>query len=199
MTSSLVLASASQARAAMLSAAGLEISVSPARLDEVALRTSMCAEGLRPRDIAGTLAEHKARKVSTKLPGALILGADQILVHDGEILGKPDSLSQVRAQLQRLRGTTHELLAAAVLVRDGLVLWRHVDVARLTLRQFSDSYLTCYLERNWPGLGDTVGGYKLEEEGVRLFSRIDGSNFTVLGLPLLPLLNHLSRSGEIPA
>ncbi|MEV8468202.1 Maf family nucleotide pyrophosphatase [Fluviibacterium sp. DFM31] len=192
-----VLASGSATRQAMLTAAGLDFEVEKPRLDEDAIRASMEAEGAPPRDIADLLAEMKARKISDKRPGALVLGCDQVLDFDGRALGKPADREAAAEQLLQLRGKTHRLLSAAVLVRDNQPIWRHVGMVRLTMREFSDAYLAGYLDRNWPGLGDSVGGYKLEEEGVRLFSRIQGDYFNVLGLPLLELLNTLTLRGDI--
>ncbi|WP_193143054.1 MULTISPECIES: Maf family protein [unclassified Meridianimarinicoccus] len=192
-----VLASGSATRQAMLAAAGLDFEVEKPRLDEGAIRASMEAEGAPPRDIADLLAEMKARKISDKRPGALVLGSDQVLDFDGRVLGKPNDRKTAAEQLLQLRGKTHRLLSAAVLVRDNQPIWRHIGMVRLTMRDFSDDYLAGYLDRNWPGLGDSVGGYKLEEEGVRLFSRIQGDYFNVLGLPLLELLNTLTLRGDI--
>ena len=197
MTASLVLASGSAVRAEMLRRAGLKIEVVPARIDEAAVRAALAAEEAPPRDVADALAEMKARKVSERMPGALVLGCDQVLEHEGGVLSKPESPEEVKSQLRRLRGGRHSLLSAAVVCRDGEPLWRHVGVARLGMRDFSDRYLEGYVARNWPGLSESVGGYKLEEEGVRLFSAIEGDYFTILGLPLLPLLGWLTVRGEI--
>lgn len=197
MTVSLVLASGSSIRRDLLVNAGLEIDVRPVRVDEISIRDAMKAEGAPPRDIADALAEQKARRGSQKSPGALVLGCDQVLDLDGDILGKPETPQDARAQLDRLNGTKHRLLSAAVLYRDGQPLWRHVGVARLTMRQVSADYLEDYVVRNWQSIRHSVGGYKLEEEGVRLFQRIDGDYFTILGLPLLELLGHLTVTKEI--
>lgn len=197
MTASLVLASGSAVRADMLRRAGLEIEVVPARIDEAAVRAALAAEEAPPRDVADALAEMKARKVSERTPGALVLGCDQVLEHDGDVLSRPESPDAVKSQLRRLRGGRHSLLSAAVVCRDGEPLWRHVGIARLAMRDFSDRYLEGYVARNWPGLSESVGGYKLEEEGVRLFSAIEGDYFTILGLPLLALLDWLTVRGEI--
>lgn len=197
MTASLVLASGSAVRAEMLRRAGLEIEAVPSRIDEAAVRAALAAEEAPPRDVADALAEMKARKVSERTPGALVLGCDQVLEHEGDVLSKPESPEEVTSQLRRLRGGRHSLLSAAVVCRDGEPLWRHVGIARLRMRDFSDRYLEGYVARNWPGLSESVGGYKLEEEGVRLFSAIEGDYFTILGLPLLPLLGWLTVRGEI--
>ena len=197
MSTPLVLASGSAIRADLLRRAGLAFDIRPGRIDEAALRDALVAEGARPRDIADALAEQKARKISQRTPGALVLGCDQILVHDGVLVAKPESRAAAEQQLRRLRGSRHSLLSAAVLCRDGAPVWRHIGEAHLTMRAFSDAYLEAYLDRNWPALADTVGGYKLEEEGVRLFTRIEGSWFVVLGLPMIELLSFLTLRGDI--
>ncbi|WP_138466270.1 nucleoside triphosphate pyrophosphatase [Poseidonocella sp. HB161398] len=197
MATTLILASSSQIRAALLTSAGLAPEIVPARVDEETLRLSFAAEGIGARDMADALAEAKAAKVSAKRPGALVLGCDQVLEHRGEVLGKPASPEEAAAHLARLRGDRHKLLSAAVVYRDGEPLWRHVGVARLEMRDFSDSYAADYLARNWQSIRHSVGGYKLEEEGVRLFAKTEGDHFTILGLPLLELLNWLTLRGDI--
>ena len=126
-----------------------------------------------------------------------MLGCDQVLAFRGAVLAKPDSVDAARAQLQALRGNRHALLSAAVLYEAGAPVWRHVGEVRLEMRAFSDAYLDAYLARNWDSIRHAVGGYKLEEEGVRLFTRIEGDYFTVLGLPLLALLDILGQRGVI--
>ena len=195
----LILASGSTIRAQMLRAAGIDFAIDSPRIDEESFRASLLAEDASPRDVADTLAEAKAQRVAHRNPGARVLGCDQVLELDRQILGKPSSRDDARDQLRQLRGKTHRLLSAAVLYEQGEPVWRHVGTARLTMRDFSEDFLDGYLERNWPGIGDSVGAYKLEEEGVRLFSRIEGDHFTILGLPLLELLNHLSLTGAIDA
>ncbi|CAG0912148.1 unnamed protein product, partial [Cyprideis torosa] len=126
-------------------------------------------------------------------------GCDQVLEQGGVLFSKPTSAEEAAEQLTRLRGQTHCLLSAAVLYENAQPVWRHVGTARLTMRAFSDTYRDDYVARNWPGIGNTVGAYKLEEEGVRLFANISGDHFTILGLPLIELLNYLSVRGAIPA
>lgn len=193
----LILASGSQIRADLLRNAGLRIDVQPARIDEESVRQALEAEEAAPRDIADTLAEMKARKVSEKSPGTLVLGCDQVLTVGKAVLAKPKSPDEARDQLRLLRKTSHTLLSAAVLYENGEPKWRHVGVVRLRMRDFSDAFLDSYIERNWDSVRHSVGAYKLEEEGARLFTQVQGDYFTVLGLPLLELLNHLVLTGRI--
>jgi septum formation protein len=195
----ILLASGSEIRATLLRNAGLVIDARPARIDEEAIRAALDAEGATPRDVADALAEMKAKKLSDRHPAALVIGCDQVLDLDGQVLSKPGSVADARAQLASLRGRTHRLLSAVVVCHEGRPLWRHVGTARLTMREFSDDYLESYIARNWPDIGDSVGCYKLESEGVRLFSRIEGDYFSILGLPLIELLTWLAVRGDIAA
>jgi septum formation protein len=193
----IILASTSAIRLQVLRSAGLTVDPVAARVDEATIRDALVAEAAHPRDIADTLAEMKARKVAERRPGDLVLGCDQILALDGRIFAKPNSVVEAREQLVQLRGKTHRLLSAIVAYENAEPVWRHVAEARLTMHEFSDAYLDAYLARNWDSVRHSVGGYKIEEEGVRLFSAIAGDHFTILGLPLLPLLAWLGTRGII--
>lgn len=198
MAEPLVLASQSEIRAMLLRNAGLDFEVLPARIDEEAYLRSLIADGANPRDIADALAELKAAKVSSRRPESLIIGCDQVLDMGSTLMMKPTDQSEARRQLRAMRGRTHKLLSAVVLYHEGKPLWRHVGQVRLTMHDVSDTWLHSYIERNWHSIRDSVGAYKLEEEGVRLFSRIEGDYFTVLGLPLLDLLSYLRLRGTLP-
>lgn len=192
-----VLASTSPIRLQMLRAAGLEVEAVSPRVDETTVRDALLAEGAHPRDIADALAEMKARKVAEKRPDDLVLGCDQVLELDRKILSKPETPDEARDHLRQLRGRSHKLLSAIVAYENAEPVWRHVAEARLTMHQISDSYLDDYVSRNWDSIRHSVGCYKIEEEGVRLFSAISGDHFTILGLPLLPLLAWLGTRGMI--
>jgi len=197
MARDIILASGSQIRAQLLANAAVPHDVILPRVDEDAIKAALSAEQAPPRDIADALAEAKARKVSTKRPDALVIGCDQVLAFEDRILSKPGSPEEALEQLRELRAKRHALLSAAVIYHDAKPLWRHVGQVRLYMRDVSDSYLESYVARNWDSIRTSVGGYKLEEEGVRLFSRLEGDYFTILGLPLLELLNYLTLSGEL--
>ncbi|MFN4154292.1 MAG: Maf family protein [Paracoccaceae bacterium] len=194
----LILASNSQIRQHLLTAAGVPFTVQAARIDEDMIRRALQAENAPPRDIADTLAEMKARKVAERYPQDLVLGSDQILDFQGEVLSKPETPEDACAQLRRLRGQSHRLWSAAVIYQGAKPVWRFVGEARLVMRGVSDAYLKEYVARNWHSIRHSVGGYKLEEEGSRLFSAVEGDYFTVLGLPLLPVLGYLGDRGLIP-
>jgi len=191
----LVLASGSSARAAMLKDAGLEIDVVPANVDEAAIRDHLIKEDAPLSEIAALLAEAKAKTVARADPGALVIGADQILVMGHEIFEKPVDVPSARRTLQRLRGQTHELISAVAIVRGNDCLWNGSEAARLTMRNFSDAYLEDYLEAEGDRLLESVGAYRLEGRGAQLFSKVEGDYFTILGLPLLQLLAVLREAG----
>lgn len=193
----IILASGSSIRTQMLTQAAVPHEVQNARVDEEMIKASLIAECAPPRDIADALAEMKASKISDKNAGALVIGCDQVLEYGGKLLSKPKTPKQALAQLQSMRGDRHTLLSAAVIYEDGKPLWRHIGIVRLRMRDASDAYLADYVARNWDSIHHAVGAYKLEEEGVRLFSRIEGDYFNVLGMPLLEILNYLTLRGDI--
>ncbi|TMV10747.1 Maf family protein [Arenibacterium halophilum] len=197
MAAHIVLASGSETRASMLRNAGLVFDIERPRVDEEAAKAGLLAEQARPRDIADALAEMKARKVSARHPGAMVIGSDQVLDFQGQLLSKPDGPDHAIEQLSALRGQRHSLYSAAVIVQDGAPIWRHVGQVRLQMRDVSDAYLSAYVARNWEDIRHSVGAYQLEREGIRLFTAIDGDYFTVLGMPLLQVLNFLALRGDI--
>lgn len=197
MSRPLILASASEIRLQLLRGAGLDVTASAAFIDEDAVRESLTAASAPPRDIADALAEMKAEKVSRKRPADLVLGCDQVLAFQGQIFNKPETPDAAKAQLVALRGQTHHLISAVVLYDGAKPIWRHISEATLRMRDISDAYLDAYLDRNWQSCRSSVGAYKLEEEGVRLFSAVSGDYFTILGLPLLPVLDYLGSRGFI--
>ena len=195
----LVLASGSATRAALLRAAGLEFEVVVPRVDEETFKEGLLAEGASPRDVADALAEMKAARVSVRRPEAFTLGCDQTLSCEDRLFSKPATRDEAREQLRELMGRTHKLLSAAVIYQHGRPVWREVTEAKLTMGRMSDAWLDGYLERNWESVRHSVGAYRIEEEGVRLFTKIEGDHFTILGLPLLPLLSFLALRGTIPS
>jgi septum formation protein len=195
----LILASQSASRRAMLDAAGVPHDAMTPGVDEEAIKAGFRAQGMNARSLADALAEMKAMKVSTRFPADLVLGCDSTVARDdGTMIDKPGSREELREQLMSLRGATHRLTSAAVICQGGSPVWRVVDTAKLVMRDFSDEFLQRYLEAEWPALSGCVGGYRLEGHGAQLFARIDGSHFTILGLPLLPVLDYLRVRGVMP-
>ena len=190
----LILASGSAARRHMLEAAGLSFEVEAPRVDEEGAKASLRAGGLKPRDQADALAELKALSVSRTRPD-FVIGADQMLAVGGEVLDKPKDLNEAREHLTLLRGQTHELITAAVVAREGAIIWRHIDTPKLKMRAFSDAFLDDYMARAGEHVLRSVGAYQLEGLGAQLFERVEGDYFSVLGLPLLPLLAFLREHG----
>jgi len=185
----LVLASKSFARRTMLSAAGIPVEIIPAQIDERAVEYSQNGRNRDPDELALLLSWEKASAVSFKAPSRLVLGADQTLAMGSRRFNKPADIDEAREQLRALRGQTHTLHSAATLVQDGSVLFKIVDTARLRMRDFSDKFLDQYLEAAGPTVTESVGGYQLEKLGIHLFERVEGDYFTILGMPLLPILD----------
>lgn len=192
----LILASQSASRRAMLDAAGVPYEAIPARVDEEAAKASLKQAKVAPRDLADALAELKAVKVSRGQPDALVLGSDSVVaLEDGTMLDKPGTREQAAAHLRLLSGKRHELISAAVMAVDGAAVWRVVDRAKMLVRPLSDGFIEAYLGAEWPAISGCVGCYRIEGPGAQLFSRIEGSQFTVLGMPLLPVLDYLRVRG----
>jgi septum formation protein len=192
-----VLASASASRARMLKDAGVDFAQQPAEVDEDALKRDFQARRRPVEEAAAALALAKARDVAAKRPGDLVLGADQILACDGVWFNKPVDRAEARTQLYAFRGRHHDLVTAACVVRDKKVLWSHVDTARLWVRPFSSPFIDAYVRREGKRLLGSVGAYRLEGPGIQLFERIEGDHFTILGLPLFPLLKFLRFQGVL--
>lgn len=181
----------------MLANAGVPFMIAPASVDENSIKASMRAAGANVADVAEMLAATKAQQVSRNHEGKLVVGADQMLACDSDWFDKPASLADGRDQLMRLRGRTHELISAVCVVRDGVVIWHHIERAAVTMRPFSEDFIDEYINKMDETILATVGGYELEGLGAQLFSRIDGDYFTILGMPLLPLLDFLRGHGVI--
>jgi septum formation protein len=194
----LVLASTSPARRALLEGAGLAFTRVRPTLDEEAAKAALLAKGAMPAKVAEMLAALKAVDVSEREPG-LVIGGDQTLDLDGELIGKAHSVEEARARLYQLRGRTHRLHSAVALAERGRIVWQARETAALSMRVFSEPFLDGYLARNGQQVLGSVGCYQLEGEGVQLFDRIDGDYFTILGLPLLPLLDQLRERGVLAA
>jgi septum formation protein len=194
----LVLASGSATRAALLRAAGIPFEVVRPVVDEAAMREAFLAEQMTAEEAATALAEIKAERAATASPeDAIVLGADQILELDGDWFEKPPSIEAAARQLRHLRGRRHRLVSAAVVFRGGVRVWHAVDEARLTMRPFSDAFLERYLELAGLDVLSSVGCYRLEGLGVQLMAEVRGAHSTILGLPLLPLLQFLRDQGVL--
>jgi septum formation protein len=191
----LVVASKSAVRRAVLEAAGIPLEVRPADIDERGIEAQ--GRAAEPGAVAALLAREKARAIAAVMPGRFVLGADQTLALGARRFSKPADEAAAREQLRALRGRTHELHSAVAVVRDAEVLYDRVEIARLTMRTFSDAFLDRYVAAAGAAVTASVGGYQLERIGIHLFSRIEGDHFTVLGLPLLPLLDFLRNQGLV--
>ncbi len=194
----IVLASGSTTRARLLKSAGIDFEIVPPHVDEGAVKASLLAEKADARRVADTLAELKAVTVSQARSDALVIGSDQVLAFEGEIVSKCGNMAEARALLMRLRGKKHELISAVVLARGGVPIWRHVEKASLWMNGFGDKFLGDYLAQGGEDLLSGVGCYQIEGKGLQLFSRIEGDYFCILGLPMLPLLSALRDQGALP-
>jgi septum formation protein len=194
-----VLASTSEIRRRLLESAGINVRPVPSYVDESAIKRSFgqISAADFPK-LAGALAAAKAEAVSLRHPAALVIGADQLLLLDDRQFDKPGDLKEAAMQLALLRGNTHQLITAVAVARGGAVVWTGCDVAKLTMRHFSDDFLTDYVVSMGEDALTSVGAYKIEGRGVQLFNRIEGDYFAILGLPLLPLLSFLRREGCLP-
>lgn len=197
MTERLILASGSRFRKALLENAGIDFEAIPAEVDERAVEAPLKKAGLNAEDVAAVLAEAKAADVSERNAGRLVLGCDQTLSLGDEVLHKPADMEAARRQVLQLAGQTHHLNSALVLTRDGEALWRHVSVASLTMRKLEPAFVGRYIAQ----VGDialaSVGAYQIEGVGIQLFEKVEGDYFTIVGLPLLPLLAELRKIGAI--
>lgn len=191
--SELILASKSPFRSALLKNAGIAFSTASADIDERAVEAPLYETGATPEEVAQVLAEAKALDVSEKNPGAVVIGCDQTLSLGDEIFHKPADMEAARRQLLKFSGKTHQLNSAVVLVKDGKTLWRHVSIARMTMRDLEPGFVGRYLGRAGDTALSSVGAYQVEGPGIQLFDRIEGDYFTIVGLPLLPLLAELRK------
>jgi septum formation protein len=194
----ITLASTSAIRAELLRAACVSIDVAAPQVDESALKAALVAQGAAPKSVADALAEAKAVKLSSRRAG-LVIGADSTLELDGQLYDKPLSMAEARTHLLAYRGRPHRLHAAVVIAEGGAPVWRHLSTARLTVRDFSDAFLDHYLAQEGEALLSSVGCYRLEGLGAQLFTQIDGDYFSILGLPLLPILDYLRTRRAIAA
>lgn len=197
MTEKLILASGSPFRKKLLEHAGIEVEAIPADLDERALEAPLADSGASPEDVALVLAEAKATAVSEEHPGRLVLGCDQTLSLGDEVFHKPADMEAARRHLLKLSGRTHHLNSAVVLVRNGEALWRHVGIASLTMRKLDPGFIGRHLAHVGDKALSSVGAYQIEGEGIQLFEKVEGDYFTIVGLPLLPLLEELRKLGAI--
>jgi septum formation protein len=191
-----VLASASPFRRLLLEAAGVAFRVIPAKVDEAAIKRGRGAD-LEPAALAETLAAAKAEAVSQECGDSLVIGSDQVAALGSRVFNKPADLAEARAHLEELRGKIHRLFTAVALAQNGQVVWHHTESASLTMRAFSDEFLNWYLAEGGARLCQMAGAYEIEGRGIQLFERVEGDHFTIVGLPLLPLLAELRARGAI--
>ncbi|MCK0532199.1 Maf family protein [Sphingobium agri] len=196
----IVLASQSASRRALLQAAGVPFEALSPGVDEEAAKEALRADGLDARALADALAELKALRISRRVPGGLILGCDQTLsIDDGSMIDKAVDRADAERILRLLSGRVHHLHSAAVIALNGEPIWRHIERVRMTVRPLSDSFIAKYLDEEWEQCRWCVGNYRIEGPGVQLFSKVEGSQFAIQGLPLLPLLDFLRMRGVLPS
>lgn len=193
----IILASGSSIRVKMLHDAGVQFDVQVPRVDEETILRSLESEGVKPTDIADTLAEYKARRIANKNPSSIVIAADQVLACNGQIYSKPNDMKEAREHLNALKGQGHQLLSAVVIYEDAKPVWRHVGRAQLAMWDFSEAFLDDYLAKAGTEILNCVGCYQLESHGVTLFNRVQGDYFTILGLPLLEVLGFLRTKGAL--
>ena len=197
MATHIILASASDMRSRMLFNADIEHEVIPARIDEEMIKASLISEGITPREMAEALAEQKGKKISQKYPHAFVIGSDQVLDFQGNACSKSSSRECLVELLLKLCGKEHTLYSAAVIYQGGYPIWRHIGKATLAMRNLSPRYIRDYVLSEWENVRHCVGGYKIEDKGLRLFDKIDGDYFAVLGLPLLEMVRFLDVNGTV--
>ena len=194
----LILASQSASRRAMLDAAGVTYVARPAHVDEDAVKTALLAENQPPRAIADALAELKAGKIAQADPSALVIGSDSVVSLGHRLFDKPVSRDNAAEHLRAFSGETMCLTSAVVVAEAGRPVWRHVSEAKLSVRPLSEGFIETYLDAEWPAIAGCVGCFRMEARGVQLFRQVDGDHFTILGMPLLPLLDYLRLRGQLP-
>ena len=194
----IVLSSSSATRRKLLAQTGLHFKTAKPPVDETIIKTRLKEAGANAEQVADNLAESKANSVGAILPGAYVIGADQMLECEGVWYDKPADREGARAHLKALRGKTHKLITATVIAFEGRIIWRRVDTALMTMRNFSDDYIDQYLDKAGEGAVRSVGAYELEGAGAQLFDKVEGDFFSILGLPLIPLLAGLRAAGALP-
>lgn len=196
----LLLASKSKARQAMLNSAGITFETAAPNVDEEAWKIGLKADGASASDLAGALAEAKAVGLSKCVGSQMVLGGDQVLaLENGDMLDKPADKNDAKSHLLRMSGSKHKLYSAAVMAEQGSVIWRHIDIATMSMRRLSEDFIDRYVEEEWDHIRHCVGCYEIEGKGVQLFLNIGGSQFTIMGLPLLALLEFLRMRGTMPS
>jgi septum formation protein len=194
----IVLSSTSATRRKLLSQTGIYFKTAKPPVDESVIKVALRKAGASAAQVAENLAESKANSVGQIIPGAYIIGADQMLECDGRWYDKPADRDGARRHLESLRGKTHELITAAVIAHEGRVIWRHTEIAKMTMRDFSESFLDSYMEKAGDGIVKSVGAYEMEGTGSQLFEKVEGDFFSILGLPLIPLMGALREAGALP-